>query len=199
MVCMGHTENDMDKAILLRLKGGCQESFEQLFRKYSPRLYNFAYSILFDQSLAEDITQECFLKIWELRSNIDPEKNFRAYLYTIARNLVYKETERRIRADKVISLEERDGPAINNAIEEQIDVRFYRSYLHKMIEQLPPARKKIFILSRAYGLSYKDIAAKLAISEKTVETQITRALSHLRKCMGNYLTATLLYLLGNNL
>ncbi len=196
---MSNSNIDIDKAILTRLKEGCRESFEQLFRKYNPKLYNFAYSILFDKSLAEDITQSCFLKIWELRSHIDPEKNFQAYLYTIARNFVYKETERKIRMKKVVLLEESNAPVMSDEITEQIDADFCRSYLHKIVEQLPPARQKIFILSRKYGFSYKDIADQLAISEKTVETQISRTLSHIRKNMKEYLTAIALYFLSNNL
>lgn len=196
---MSNSNIDIDKATLIRLKEGCRESFEQLFRKYNPKLYNFAYSILFDKSLAEDITQSCFLKIWELRSDIDPEKSFPAYLYTIARNLVYKETERKIRMRQTVTFDEMDAPVADDTVSEQIDAGFIRSYIYQMVDQLPPARKRIFILSREYGLSYKDIADQLAISEKTVETQIGRALSFLRKNIKEYLTAIALYLLSNNL
>lgn len=189
----------IDREMLTRLKDGSKESFELLFRKYNPKIYNFAYSILFDKSLAEDITQSCFLKIWELRSSIDPDKSFQAYLYTITRNLVYKETERKLKVRQVAITEEMNIPSTNAEITEHIDAEFFKAHIYKMIEQLPPARKQIFILSRKHGLSYKDIAKRLSISEKTVETQITRALSHLRKNMKEYLTAAALYFLINNL
>ncbi|MDR3143087.1 MAG: RNA polymerase subunit sigma-70, partial [Tannerellaceae bacterium] len=60
-----------DKDVLIRLKKGDHAAFEDLYWTYNRRLYNFVLSILFDKSLAEDITQTCFLKIWENLENID--------------------------------------------------------------------------------------------------------------------------------
>ena len=138
--------------MLIDLKNGDEKAFETLFWEYNQHVYHFVYSLLYDKSMAADLTQNVFLKIWEKHETIDPEQNFDAYLFTIARNLVYKETENRLLSE----------------------------YINSLIEELPPSRRKIFRLSRHEHLSYREIAERLSISEKTVETQLSRALRFLR-------------------
>ncbi|MDU1891089.1 MAG: RNA polymerase sigma-70 factor [Dysgonomonas sp.] len=187
-------KSDIDKVTLVRLKEGHKSAFELLYWKYNARLYNFIYSILYDKSLTEDITQTCFLKIWEYRETIDPEKDFKAYIYTIARNLVYKETERILLESKFLSaVQEKDK--ITSDTEEVLDAAFIESYINEIIDQLPPSRKEIFVLSRKKGLSNKEIALRLSISERTVETQIYRALSFLKlKLKGRFIILALIFL-----
>ncbi len=71
---------------LFELKNGSQEAFVKLYREYSPRLYNFINSVVRSKYDAQDILQSTFLKIWEKRVDIDLERNFESYIYTIARN-----------------------------------------------------------------------------------------------------------------
>ena len=80
----------VDGHLLIDLKNGDEKAFETLFWKYNEHVYHFIYSLLYEKSMAEDLTQNVFLKIWEKHETIDVEQNFDAYLFTIARNLVYK-------------------------------------------------------------------------------------------------------------
>ena len=91
----------MDGNLLIDLKNGDEKAFETLFWEYNQHVYHFVYSLLYDKSMAVDLTQNVFLKIWEKHETIDPEQNFDAYLFTIARNLVYKETENRLLSEKL--------------------------------------------------------------------------------------------------
>lgn len=91
----------MDGNLLIDLKNGDEKAFETLFWEYNQHVYHFVYSLLYDKSMAADLTQNVFLKIWEKHETIDPEQNFDAYLFTIARNLVYKETENRLLSEKL--------------------------------------------------------------------------------------------------
>ena len=194
---------DIDKAILLKLKEGQNSAFNMLYWKYNAKLYNFVYGILYDKSLAEDITQSAFLKIWERRKDIDPDKSFSAYLYTIARNLVYKETERLLQENSYILSSKGNagdnGEESDNQTTEKLDAAFIESYVDKIIEQLPASRREIFILSRKEGLSNKEIAAKLTISEKTVETQIYRSLQFLKERMKGHIIILALFFLSQNI
>mgnify|MGYP002603142439 CR=1 FL=1 len=90
----------VDGHLLIDLKNGDEKAFETLFWKYNEHVYHFIYSLLYEKSMAEDLTQNVFLKIWEKHETIDVEQNFDAYLFTIARNLVYKETENRLLSQK---------------------------------------------------------------------------------------------------
>lgn len=86
----------VNEDLLKRLKAGEEKAFEDLYWTYSPQVYNFINSLLFDKSLAEDLTQNVFLKIWEKHEQIELELGITAYLFTIARHLVFKETEFRL-------------------------------------------------------------------------------------------------------
>lgn len=172
---------EIGKETLLSLKAGDKAAFDLIYWKYCARLYNFIHSILFDKSLAEDLTQTCFLRIWECRSNIDPEKSFRSYIYTIARNMVYKETEHTLRNMQLAPAVERSMRKSESEFEDNLDAAFVESYINDIIDRLPAGRREIFNLSRKSGLSNREIAERLNISERTVETQIYRSLLFLKE------------------
>lgn len=83
----------IDTHTLSLLQQGDEKAFDTIFWKYNPRVFHFIHSLLYDKILAEDLTQNVFLKIWERHQDIKPEEGFEAYSFTIARNMVYKETE----------------------------------------------------------------------------------------------------------
>lgn len=170
----------VDGHLLIDLKNGDEKAFETLFWKYNEHVYHFIYSLLYEKSMAEDLTQNVFLKIWEKHETIDVEQNFDAYLFTIARNLVYKETENRLLSEKLTESLQRQLSDADSLTEERIDAESLREYINSLIEELPPSRREIFRLSRHEHLSYREIAERLSISEKTVETQVNRALRFLR-------------------
>ena len=170
----------VDGHLLIDLKNGDEKAFETLFWKYNEHVYHFIYSLLYEKSMAEDLTQNVFLKIWEKHETIDVEQNFDAYLFTIARNLVYKEIENRLLSEKLTESLQRQLSDVDSLMEERIDAESLREYINSLIEELPLSRREIFRLSRHEHLSYKEIAERLSISEKTVETQLSRALRFLR-------------------
>lgn len=190
-----HTFIKIDVELLDRLRQGDEGAFEQVYRKYGPWVYNFVYSLLYDKLLAEDLTQTVFLKIWEKRKTIDPELGLDAYLFAIARNLVYKETENKLQMGCQLDARNCIVEDVDSHIEEKIDAESLRSYIRHLIEQLPPVRKQIFCLSRYEHLQNKEIATRLSISEKTVENQITRALRFLRDKLSEDTHFLLLFLL----
>lgn len=169
-----------DKYLLIKLRDGDEKAFESLFWEYNEHIYNFVFSIFHDASISEDITQNVFLKIWDKREVIDVDLNFESYIFTIARNFAYKEIELRLVSQKLS--DDIAGQLIGDDIfmEERIDAETLCEYIHNLVEELPEARRRIFQLSRYEHLSNKEIAIRLSISEKTVETQITRALRFLK-------------------
>lgn len=175
-----HIPMKVDKELLRRLKAGEEEAFEKLYWAYNARVYHFIHSMLKDDFLAEDLTQNVFLKIWEKHREIDPEQGINAYLFTIARHLAYKEATIRLRTDH--DLEGLDMSDEGNA-ENRYDADSLRTYIYSLVEQLPEARRRIFCLSRFEQLSNREIAQRLGISEKTVETQLYRSLQYLRKIL----------------
>jgi len=172
--------------LILRIKSNDVDSFTILYSLYSAKLYNFTLSILYDKTLAEDITQNCFLKLWERRNELDSNKNLSSYIFAIARNLVYKETQRLILENKYKEHEKLNNDIISNETIEDIDSAFVKAYVDQLVEDLPAARKQIFEMRRNLKLSNREIAEKLDISEKTVETQFYRALSYIKERLKSY-------------
>lgn len=170
----------IDKKVLERLKNGDEQAFELIYHAYSGRIYGFLHSSLGNySSAAEDLLQTFFLKLWEARFQIDFNKDFNSYLFTIARHLVYKELHTQLTKASVSLLEEIDLED-NNLADYQLEAQSLKSYIDDLLNDLPSARREIFVLSRFHYLSNKEIAKKLSISEKTVETQIYRSIKYLK-------------------
>lgn len=150
--------------------------------------------MLHNDVLSEDITQFCFMKIWEHRSDIHPDENFAAYLYTIARNAVYKETRRSITSAIYIDHVINTSPKSSDTTYEQVNYNLLQKEITEFIESLPESRKKIYRLSTQEHLSNEEIAEMLNISVNTVKTQIWRVTSSLKKHLSNFFTFFLIML-----
>jgi RNA polymerase sigma-70 factor (family 1) len=190
---------ETDNDILYRLKRGDQDAFEVIFWKYNAKIHNFIMSIIYDKSMAQDITQSVFLSIWEHRDQIDISKSFSSYIFTIAQNQVYRHTERALLSYKYEEHVKKSPIGIEVGVEDNIDYQFLERLIWELIDQLPSSRKEIFMLSRKQGLSNKEIASRLSISEKTVETQITRSIHYLKKHLKPHVALAgllLFYLVG---
>lgn len=182
----------INSRVLQLLSEGDEKAFEQIFQFYYNRVYTFILNTLFDKTFAEDITQTVFITLWEKRNTIDPEKDIAPLLYTIAKNHVYRQTEQLLRKYKYEQTQQEMIQGWNNP-EEVVNNHFLEEILSELIEKLPSARRRIFLLSRKENLSNKDIADRLHISEKTVDTQIRRALAFLKEQMKKYLMFLYLY------
>ena len=182
------TIQSIDSETLYRLKTSDTDAFEYIFQKYNGKVYRFVLATLYDKSLAEDITQNVFLSIWKNRQDIIPEKNFQAYLYTIAKNLVYRETEKMLLAFRYEEYIQTIRPGEEDfSTEETIDARWLEELILQLIDKLPEARRKIFLLHFSEDLSNKEIAKRLSISEENVEMQVRRSRDYLRKHLQDYI------------
>ena len=172
---MKNEKGHINSKILLLLQRGDEKAFELVFHCYYNQIFTFVLSTLFDKSFAEDITQSVFISLWEKREKIDPEMNIAPLLYTIARNQVYRQTEQLLLKYKYEKYRQENSEESLD-IEATVNSRFLEKILLELIDKLPAKRRQIFLLSRKGHLSNKEIALRLRISEKTVETQIRRSL-----------------------
>lgn len=166
---------------LTRLRNGSMPAFENLYCCYSGKLYNFILKLSGgDRYIAEELVQRTFIKVWETRERIQPDYSFIAYLCTISKNMLMNEYEHQtvkyIYEEYVkLHLQQDDS-----STEKQVDKNLLEQYIDQLAEQLPPRRKEIFILSRKWGLSNKEIAQQLQITESTIETQLSKALAFMK-------------------
>ncbi len=184
-----------EKTLVKALKNGDKVAFEEIFRIYHKQLYFFCYSFLHQKEDAENITQDVFVKLWLKRATIDTEKSFSGFLFTMTRHLALNHIRATIHRQILMQEALYDNPAVYNQAEAKVSYNKIKQALNQLINQLPPKRKEIFLLSREEGLSHLEISKHLNISVHTVESQMTKALKFIRKSLGN-LIAMLLVLLS---
>lgn len=169
-----------DKELLLTLKTGNRQSFTVLYNQYWSQVYNFSRLYLTSRDAAEEVVQEVFVKVWESREFIREDDNFKGLLFIITRNLIFNQSRKSFNEDfyKITMLAAMEQ---SYDMEAEIDAKNLREYIDQLIADLPPQRKLIFTMSRNENMSYKEIAEKLSISEKTVENQISSAIKYLKQ------------------
>lgn len=173
-----------------------KKEFEELFREYFKPLTAFAKKYLNDIDLAKEMVHEAFLKLWEKREEVDTNKSVKSYLYTTVynRSLNYiRDNKKFDRTEGKTELLERseNWDQTNQMIAVEIETK-----INQTLDDLPEKCRQIFVMSRYEELKYKEIAEKLDISIKTVETQMSKALKALRKNLAEYMTV-LLFVIGN--
>ncbi len=186
-------EINTDYKLVKSLKKGDLFAFDQLFSKYSKKLYYFAKSYLNSKEDAEELVQEVFLLVWNKRKELKEHLSFNAFLYTVTYNAIRKYFRKKAREKKYLDkfLEDYDGEY--NKTVTDIEYNNLLELANKVIEKLPEKRKLIFQLSRHKGLTNMEIAKRLDISKKTVENQIHSALKFLREQFGKETLLTLLF------
>jgi RNA polymerase sigma-70 factor, ECF subfamily len=169
--------------ILRQLFNDDKTALEELFNYFYPRLYNFSKAFLKLEEGIDDILQEVFLKIWVNRRNINSADTFNSYIFTITRNLLLNELRSRLNEQKTRDKIFRLSVAEEFLLSEQIEYQEMKEKVDQMVATLPERQREVFLLSRKEGLSYKEIATKLDIAEKTVEYHISQAIGVIKKKM----------------
>jgi RNA polymerase sigma-70 factor (ECF subfamily) len=159
-----------DKELIHEIKGGNKEAFKTLFYRYYQKLVDFGIYKLKDIDSSKDLVQDLFIRVWNLRNNLDPQKSIKAYLYKSLLNQLKNHYKKN---SKNISLKDYAVPHDNYEQDAKID------YL-TAIEDLPEKMKIVIILSRIEGFKYSEIAEICDISIKAVEKRISKALKLLR-------------------
>lgn len=169
--------NDNELLFVQFLKGDTK-SFETLFKLFYAPLCTYAYKYVRDYDEAEDLVQGFFAKIWDSKSSISINTSVKNYFFRSVRNLSLNHIKHRSVVDqhqketlRNMVIADNEQSAFDFVLAERINFH---------IDQLPPKRREIFILSRQHDLKYREIAEKLNISVKTVETQMGLALKELR-------------------
>lgn len=177
------------REITLAIKAGSRDVFKTVYRVEYGNLLHFVYSYTRNKQDAEDLVQETMMSIWENRENLDPERNFRSYLYTIARNKSLNYLRDNAKRREESSLQDVEN-LINTmalcspSVEEEINALDLESFIDRIYLSLPEKVVNTFKMSRQEGLTYNEIADKLGITPKVVEYHICITLKALRLRLG---------------
>lgn len=181
--------------IIESLKKGDENAYSYLVKMYHKPLFVYALNLTNDHAQSEDIVQIVFLKTWEFRKRLKPDYSIKSFLYKSA----YNEFINQYHRNRALSALEK---LYTEALEETIDDSNTELLERKIalvtegIKNLPQKCKETFLLSKKEGLTNIEIAEHLNVSIKTVEGQITKAFSILRKTASEKMESILFLMFG---
>lgn len=170
-----------------------EEAFEALFKGSFRELVTYAYSLLNDQPMAEEIVQQVFYKVWEKKEYLVFDTSVKAYLYkSVYHDCLNLQKHRKVRQEYARHIMQTGtGEADERG---DISGKEMGRRIQSAISSLPEQCRLIFQLSRFEELKYREIADRLQLSVKTVEAQMGKALKQLRILLGDYITTILVFL-----
>lgn len=175
-------DKHIEKERLVAMSRNDMKAFDLLFMEYFPKMKRFLAGFLDSEEDAEDMAQDVFVKLWQSRGLLVHIDNLNAYLYRIAKNTLYSYMERSVKPE-LCSVDHMPEIPGTNTLEEILFAKELEDLMDLTIEKMPAQRKTIFLLSRKEGISNEEIAQRLGISKRTVETHISAALSDIRKVL----------------
>jgi len=182
-----------DEKLMQEIKAGNMFAFDVLYKKYSKRLYKFAYSILKSSEESENIVQDVFLNLWENRHKVEKDSSVKYYVFTIAYNSAISIIRKKTRESQFIeylkSLQDLNQEPVNI----ELEYNELTDKLNDIINHLPDRQKEVYLLHRVEGLKYQEIAERLNISVNTIENHMSRALKTIRAKLGNYSLIAVLF------
>ena len=179
----GHMENLTSITISSKLpaiKDGDHDAFIDVYNSLHIKIFRFFLRRVVLHDTAKDLTQQCFIRLWQFRHTLSYDHPLEKQIFIIARSLLInhikkESTQRRLMAIHGQSVEKEVLQPVESVLFEKANK------VNAAIETLPPVRKRIIILKTFHGCTNKEIAQQLEISVKTVEDHVTKAFRHIRQ------------------
>jgi RNA polymerase sigma-70 factor (ECF subfamily) len=197
-----------DVELMIRLRDGDQEAFDELYRMYERPLVNFFYRLCWDRDAAEDLMQETFLRLWRSAPRYTPSGKFSTFLFQIAKNHFLTQKDRLTRERTKLSIdssrEEEDGTSggielasSTQAPDAGLRDRELQSRIRKAIGLLGEKHRMVFVLAQYHGMKYQEISEVLDIPVGTVKSRMSYAERALRESLADYLGGDAIALKGS--
>jgi RNA polymerase sigma-70 factor (family 1) len=157
-------------------------AFEEFYNRYHKPVYRYLISLVKVPEIAEDLVHEIFLKLWDIRQQLEIKENFKGYLFRMCHNKATDTTKKiageRILKDQLLFHYYQNLSAVENVTPEQ--KQRYDDLIGEALNSLSPQRRKVFELCKKQGKSYQEVADELHISTHTVKEHMSYALAALR-------------------
>lgn len=182
-----------NKLLIRKFIEGDVRSFDQLYYSYDRKVYSFAMSFLKNKTEAEEVTQEVFTNLWRFRDQLDENQDFNSYLFKITYNTVCKVFR------KKASLRRQAENILKNYILEdtstnvEIEYRNLLDVVNRLVEEMPPQQRKVFLMRTRDNLENVQIAEMLHVSVKTVENHFSNAKNFIKKFLMDHRLISILF------
>jgi len=182
-----------EQIVLELVARGNEAAFRRLYEAHNQRIYSFAFFLTRSDVLAEEVTQEIFIKIWTHRSELSEIRQFDAWLKTLVRNQCYTFLNRLAKERLILQEIDRQESEVSNYTEEEVMFSEYNRLLQQVISQLPEQQRKVFILSRQEGMKHEEIARQMGLSINTIKSHMKAALRSIRLFLDSRTLSFLLF------
>lgn len=179
-------EEHSDLFLIHLWQRGYEASFEVVYKRYILQLVEMLTRKTGSVETASELAQDTFLAIYLSRETIHEVRDFRSFLFSIARNKVFNYYRHELVRQKYQQFVRLNGADPGEGVDDMLENKELQNLIRQEIEQLPPKCRQVFKLSREENLPHKSIAAMLNISENTVEQHVRKALGILRTMLHNY-------------
>jgi len=176
-----------EKTTLEQLKTGSYKAFTEIYNQYFDLLYGFVFKIVHSHEIATEVVQNTFIKVWENRKSINPEGAFKSWIFKISKNDLIDQF--RININNPLFedyMNYCNNENITVSQENTFDFELFKSALEKAKTKLSLQQVKVFELCKEHGLSTKEVAQQLQISEQTVYNYLSQSISFLRNKLKHY-------------
>ncbi|HZJ21589.1 MAG TPA: RNA polymerase sigma-70 factor [Pricia sp.] len=169
-----------EDALLKGLRKGNASAYNELFTEYYVWLCNYIFTLSNDRGLSEDIVQETIINIWEKRKRISVQHSLKNYLFRSCHNRFLAHVrKKKVKFDFLDQI--RWDVLAEVRVEPEVRQNSKIQKLHRLIDELPPRCREVFVKNKLEKRKYKEIAVEMGISIKTVENQMSKALNFLRE------------------
>jgi len=170
-----------ENEIIRRIRQGDIGQFESLFRSSYVSLVRYAKTLIKDHDSAEEIVQDLFYRLWQDKEKLNIESSLNGYLFRSVHNKCLHFIEHNKVVERYAEEMSFRQPDKQESPSDILQYRELQARISRILERLPERCGQVFYLSRFEGLKYTEIAEKLSVSVKTVESNMGRALKEFRK------------------
>ncbi len=178
---MDSRENNAELFIFQSMAEGDKQAFRYFFERYYEELCNLVNIYLHDPDISEEIVQDIFIRFWEMKEQISINTSVKAYLLKSSRNKCLNYIRDQKRKFDIHEEIRKLADPVHEISDEFLDAEQLREIINHSVNRLPDRMREIFLLRNEQNYSYREIAEKLKITEKTVENQMALALKKLRE------------------
>lgn len=159
--------------------------FQQLFEANRDKVFRFAYKLTEDVARAEEITQQCFIRLWENIHKVQEGQDVFPLLFVLTKNIVVDQTRKLYREKQTLAQisSHQSSTVSENREEQQLMRKEFWQQIQKVVDKMPEQRRNVYLLSRDKGCSHKEIAEQLSLSPTTVRNHLSLALQFIRREM----------------
>ncbi|MCW3092625.1 MAG: polymerase ECF-type sigma factor [Ferruginibacter sp.] len=166
--------------LVMRIAEGSEQAFTQFFDFHKNDVYGHALHFAQSVSIAEEITQDVFLKCWIKRGSLPEIVNLQAWLFTIAKNQCFNHLKKMAREHQLKNAMASANESTDENIESYLAVKEQQKILQQAIDQLSDQQKRVYAMNREGGMKNAEIAKQLNISPNTAKTHMVSALRSIR-------------------